>query len=139
MDKHNELLIKLAKKAVKNGEVPVGAFLVCNDKILTSSFNNRRRKYDITGHAEILVINKACKKRRVRYLDDCELYVTLKPCKMCQEVIREARIKKVYYLLDPLKIKENRYNYEVLYEKLDNSNYVEVYRELLRKFFENKR
>lgn len=139
MNKQLFKLIKLAQKATKSNEVPVGAFIVYNNKILTKAYNNRRKKYNITGHAEIIVINRACRKRRVRYLSDCDLYVTLKPCKMCQEVIREAKINRVYYLLDPLKEKENRYNTDIIYEKITDNSLLNKYKDILSNFFKNKR
>ena len=131
--------MKEAKKAVALDEVSIGAVLVKNDKVYTRAFNNRIKSHLVTGHAEILVINKACQKLKYWKLDDCELYVTLKPCKMCMEVIREAGIKVVYYLIDPLDIKENRYKNEVRYIKNDGNLLALEYRQILREFFSKKR
>ena len=92
--------ISEAKKAYKEGNVPVGCVLVRNGKIIAKAHNLKNTKNISIYHAEMLALIKACKKLRKWYLDDCELYVTLKPCEMCLAAIAESRIKKVYYLLD---------------------------------------
>ncbi len=127
-----------AKKSLKKDDVPVGAVLVENDKLLTKGFNNRNKNQSVLGHAEIIVIHKANKKRSKWRLDNCDLYVTLKPCKMCMEVIREAKIRYVYYLLDPLEEKKNRYKDDVIYTKVDMDS-SEVYKKELADFFVKKR
>lgn len=88
---------KEAKKAYEKEEVPVGAVIVKNSKIIARAHNLKETKNIPTAHAEILAVEKACKKEDNWRLEDCEMYVTLKPCKMCQEVIRETRIKHIYY------------------------------------------
>lgn len=97
MDKYMQIAIKEAKKSLKTNDVPVGAIIVENNKILAKSHNTREKKHMITRHAEINVIEKACKKKKTWHLTDCTLYVTLEPCPMCLEVIKQARIKKVIY------------------------------------------
>lgn len=89
--------LKEAKKALLKGEVPIGAVVVRDGKIIARAHNLRESKNDATCHAEILAIRKACKKVGGWRLDDCELYVTLEPCVMCAGAILNARIKKVYY------------------------------------------
>ena len=90
------------------------------------------------GHAEIIAINKATKKLKRWNLNDCELYVTLKPCLMCETIIREARIENVYYLVDKL-------DYKKPFQKTkfkEIENLIEVkkkYRLKLNDFFKNKR
>ena len=98
-----ENLIKLNKKAFKNKEVPVSCVIVKNNKLISKAYNSKIKKHDPTAHAEIIAIKKAAKKLKTWNLNDCELYVTLYPCKMCIDVINEARIKKVYYILDSTK------------------------------------
>ena len=88
---------KEAKKAYDIDEVPVGAVIVKDGKIIARSHNLKETKQVVTAHAEILAVEKASKKINNWRLEDCELYVTLKPCKMCRQVIKEARIKHVYY------------------------------------------
>ncbi len=89
--------LKEAEKAKIKDEVPIGAVIVLNDKIISRAHNQREGKQVATYHAEILAIEKACKKLKSWRLDDCELYVTLEPCIMCAGAIVNARIKKVYY------------------------------------------
>ena len=86
-----------AKKAFKNGEVPVGAVVVKNGKVISSAHNLTRNHIDVTAHAEILAIREAEKKLGDWRLEGCELYVTLEPCMMCMGAIINSRIKKVYF------------------------------------------
>jgi tRNA(adenine34) deaminase len=86
-----------AEKAAKQGEVPIGAVIVRNGKIIAKGRNQRERKQNALYHAEILAIGRACKKLKSWRLDDCELYVTLEPCEMCRGACANARIKTVYF------------------------------------------
>lgn len=88
---------KEAKKAYLKKEVPVGAIIVKEDKIIARAHNLRETKKNVLAHAEILCINKACKKLKSWRLEECEMYVTLYPCQMCLGAIKQARIKKVYF------------------------------------------
>ena len=88
--------IKEAHKAYKKLEVPVGAVIVKDGKIIARAHNQKETKTDTTKHAEILAIQKASKKLKSWRLIDCELYVTLEPCTMCAGAIINSRIKKVY-------------------------------------------
>ena len=89
--------IKEAHKAVDKDEVPIGAVIVLNDKIIARAHNLMEKTQLATAHAEILAINKACKKLKSWRLDDAEMYVTVEPCAMCAGAIVNARIKKVYF------------------------------------------
>ncbi len=89
--------IKEAKKALKHNEVPVGAIIVRFNKIISKGFNKKENKNDVTKHAEMIAISKACKKIKNWRLDDCEIYVTMEPCMMCSGAIEQARIKKIVY------------------------------------------
>lgn len=88
--------LKEAKKAYDKLEVPVGAVIVKDGKIISRAHNLKETKYDTTKHAEILAIQKASKKLNSWRLIDCEMYVTLEPCSMCAGAIINSRIKKVY-------------------------------------------
>ena len=88
--------IKEAEKAYKKLEVPVGAVIVKDGKIIARAHNQKETKTDTTKHAEILAIQKASKKLKSWRLIDCEMYVTLEPCTMCAGAIINSRIKKVY-------------------------------------------
>ena len=88
--------LKEAKKAYDKLEVPVGAVIVKDGKIIARAHNLKETKYDTTKHAEILAIQKASKKLNSWRLLDCEMYVTLEPCSMCAGALINSRIKKVY-------------------------------------------
>lgn len=88
--------LKEAKKAYDKLEVPVGAVIVKDGKIISRAHNLKETKYDTTNHAEILAIQKASKKLKSWRLLDCEMYVTLEPCSMCAGAIINSRIKKIY-------------------------------------------
>jgi tRNA(adenine34) deaminase len=87
--------IKEALKTVD--DIPIGAIIVKDGEIISSAFNQREKDNIITSHAEILAINKACKKLNNWRLNECELYVTLEPCPMCAWAILQARIKTIYF------------------------------------------
>ena len=88
--------LKEAEEAYKKLEVPVGAIIVKDGKIIARAYNQKESKTDTTKHAEILAIQKASKKLKSWRLIDCEMYVTLEPCTMCAGAIIHSRIKKVY-------------------------------------------
>ncbi len=95
----NKKFMKLAiEEAKKSGaEVPVGAVIVQNGKIIAVSHNKKEQKQDATLHAEIVAIKEASKKLKNWRLEGCELYVTLEPCPMCAWAIIQARIARVYF------------------------------------------
>lgn len=88
--------LKEAKKAYDKLEVPVGAVIVKDGKVIARAHNIKEQKNDTTKHAEILAISKASKKLESWRLIDCEMYVTLEPCSMCAGALINSRIKKVY-------------------------------------------
>lgn len=89
--------LRQAQIAFDLGEVPVGAVLVKENKIIAAAYNQNIALRDSTAHSEILVIQKAHQILQSRYLDDCDLYVSLEPCAMCAGAISIARIKRLYY------------------------------------------
>lgn len=91
------IALYLAKKAYKKNEVPVGAVIVKNDKIISKAYNKKESKRNPICHAELIAISKACRKLKTWHLDDCVLYVTLEPCMMCSGAIEQSRIKTVIY------------------------------------------
>lgn len=88
--------LKEAKKAYEKLEVPVGAVIVKDGKIIARGHNLKETKKDTTRHAEIIAIEKASKKLGAWRLLDCEIYVTLEPCSMCAGAMINSRIKKLY-------------------------------------------
>ena len=88
--------LKEAKKALELEEIPVGAVIVKDGKIIARGYNKKELKKDATRHAEIIAIEKASKKLDNWRLIDCEMYVTVEPCVMCAGAIISSRIKKVY-------------------------------------------
>lgn len=88
---------KEAQKALLKDEVPVGAVLVLDGKIIARGHNLKESKQLTTQHAEIVTIQKASKKFNNWHLDNCVLYVTLEPCVMCAGAIMQSRIKEVVY------------------------------------------
>lgn len=129
-----DIAIKEAKKAYNKGEVPVGAVIVKENKILSKSYNMVERKKDATRHAEIIAIQKAAKKLRNWRLNKCEMYVTLEPCNMCVSAIELSRIEKVYFIVSKDKeilLKKEKY-INVNYKKEETLN-------IIKNFFKNRR
>ena len=89
--------LKQAEKAYAENEVPIGAVIVRDGKVIARAHNERHRKQIATRHAEMICIEKACKKLKSWRLDDCELFVTLEPCPMCAGAALNARLKRVVY------------------------------------------
>ncbi len=89
--------LKRAEKGMAQGEVPVGAVIVHEGKIIASGYNRRAKTQLATSHAEIYAIERACKKFGSWRLPECDLYVTLEPCPMCMGAALNARIRKVYF------------------------------------------
>lgn len=126
-------LKKLSLKAWKHQEVPIGCIIVRNGKIVSKAYNKKESKNNPLLHAEVVAITKACKKLKDWRLDDCEMYVTLEPCNMCKEIIKESRIKKVIYIL------ESKVDKKILtnYEKCDKEE--GYFKKIISSFFQEKR
>ncbi len=135
-----------AKKAYNKMEVPVGAVIVKDGKVIASAYNQKETKCDTTRHAEITVIQKASKKLNSWRLNDCEMYVTLEPCPMCAGAIIQSRIKKVYYGTPDEKtgavgsklnlFKDFKFNHNVEFE---NAILEKECKEMLQSFFKELR
>lgn len=96
MDFMKQTLI-LARRAFSHDDVPIGAVIVRDGKIVARGENQVQKKHNPTLHAEIVAINRACKKLGQKFLDDCDIYVSLEPCAMCATAISFARIKNIYF------------------------------------------
>ena len=130
-------LIKLLNKANNSDEVPVSALIIKNDKIISTAYNKREKNNNVLGHAEILCINKASKKLHTWKLDDCILYVTLKPCSMCESIIKESRIKEVKYIID--KSDEKKEYNRTKTNKITNLEAETQIKNIMNNFFKRKR
>lgn len=91
-----KIALDLAKKAYNKNEVPIGAVIVKNNKIISKGYNTREKSQQALNHAEIIAISKACKKLKSWRLNDCVMYVTLEPCAMCAGAILNSRLKSVH-------------------------------------------
>lgn len=128
-EKYYEEIIRLAKRAYKKGEVPVGAIIVKNGKVLAKAYNMVEKDKNATLHAEILAIKKASKKLKNWRLNGCEMYVTLEPCDMCTGAIKLSRISKVYYM-----VKKNDNN-NSSQEYIHLSQYSDEFKKMIQDFF----
>ncbi|RLD44545.1 MAG: nucleoside deaminase [Bacteroidetes bacterium] len=133
--------LKEAKKAFEKDEVPIGAVIVCNNKIIARSHNMTEELNDSTAHAEMLAITAAENYLGSKYLNKCSLYVTLEPCVMCAGASYWSRLAKVIYGAS-----DDRYGYKKAGDKLFHPKteiisgiMAEETGELLKSFFKKKR
>ena len=146
MEKYMKIAYKEAEKAYKNGEVPVGAVIVKDNVVVSKAYNKKEKYQCTTKHAEIIAIEKACKKLKTWHLDDCEIYITMEPCMMCTGAIIQSRIKKIYYGAESTD-NNNHKIFQDICNSSDNNDKINYYHnimqlecsELLRKFFVSKR
>ena len=145
-EKYMKEAIKEAKKAELKEEVPIGCVIVKDDKIIARAYNLRESKQQSIAHAEILAIEKACKKIGSWRLENCDLYVTLEPCPMCSGAILQSRISNVIYGAKDFKggcIESCMKMYEVAgfnhYPKTISGILEDECAELLTSFFKKKR
>lgn len=139
------LALKEAKKAYKKGEIPIGAVVVKNGKIISKAHNLKESKKTVTKHAEILAIEKACAKLKNWRLIDCIIYVTMFPCPMCASAINQSRISKIVYgtipeyvdrvVVEKILMDKNYGNQVQVVEKVMHDECLKI----LRKFFVEKR
>lgn len=142
-----ESAFQCALKAKKHDDVPIGAVIVCDGKIIARGRNKVQKKKNPTLHAEIDAINKATKKLSRKFLDDCEIYVTLEPCAMCATAISLARINKVYFaatdekgggILHGAKVFDtDKHLFKPAVEQLPE--YADQSAQMLKQFFKEKR
>lgn len=138
MNEYINELLKLSKKAYKNNEVPVGAIIVFNNNIIGKGYNVRTKNNDVLGHAEIIAIRKAARKLKDWRLNECDLYVTLEPCSMCKEIIKQSRIKNVYYLVNKLDYKKEYEKTSFIKDDTIDSFQRQKYKDELSTFFKDK-
>ena len=141
-----EKATELGYKACSKEEIPVGAVIVKNNKIISKAYNTRERSQVATHHAEILAIEKACKKLKTWHLEECEIYITMEPCLMCTGAIIQARIPIVYYAVNNEKFGISNY-FDIEKKVKINNHYIQFYggylkketQSMLKVFFETKR
>lgn len=129
--------LEKAKKALLKDEVPIGAVIVKDNKIIAASYNTKELSKIATHHAEINAINIACKKLKTWHLEDCILYTTVEPCLMCTGAIIQSRIQKVVYGTD-----NEAFGYlRNIKDKIEVISYIkeEECKKLLSDFFKEKR
>ena len=144
-NKYMHLAIKEAKKAYEENEVPIGAVIVKDNKVIARAYNQKEKYKNACAHAEILAIQKASKKLNNWRLINCTMYVTLEPCAMCASAINQARISRlVYSLKDESNGAVNSKIKLYKFKTINNPPKVKIledkeYKLLIQKFFKDKR
>lgn len=131
------ILMENTNKSLENNDVPVGAVIVKDGQVLAFGYNTREHDQNVLGHAEINAILEAQKVLKNWNLSGCDLYVTLVPCSMCLEIIKQSRINNIYYLLDKPTFKREFYKTKL--QKITDTNYENKYAEILSNFFKKLR
>lgn len=130
-----------ARKAFDEDEVPIGAVIVCNGRIIARAHNLTETLNDVTAHAEMQAITAAATNIGGKYLSDCTLYVTVEPCPMCAGAIAWSQLGRLVYGAADEKRGYLRYSPNVLHPKTNVTSGIcaEEASELMKKFFQSKR
>ena len=133
--------IREARKALHEGEIPVGVVIVSNQQIIARAHNDTERLSDTTAHAEMMAITAASTYLGSKYLEDCTMYVTLEPCIMCAGALYWSRIRRIVYGAEDPRCGFMRYGKELLYPKtkLEYGILTNECSTLLKDFFSSKR
>lgn len=133
--------IEEAHKAEEMGEVPIGAVVVCKNKIIGKGFNQIETLNDVTAHAEMLAITAASNYLGSKYLKDCKLYVTLEPCAMCATAINHSQLAEVVYGAKDSKRGYSNFTPALMHPKalIKREYFEEECARLLKDFFKSKR
>jgi len=136
-----QVALNEAKRARDEDEVPVGAVIVSDGKILGKGYNQVERLCDVTAHAEIIAITAASNFLGAKYLEDCTLYVTLEPCPMCAAALKWSRIGRIVYAASDPKGGYSTISNELLHPKTEVSKGImqEECGAILTEFFRKKR
>jgi tRNA(adenine34) deaminase len=131
------IIMENTNKSLENNDVPVGAVIVKDGQVLAFGYNTREKDQNVLGHAEINAILEAQKILNNWNLSGCDLYVTLVPCSMCLEIIKQSRIDTIYYLLDKPASKKEFYKTKM--QKINDASYENKYADILSDFFKKLR
>lgn len=131
------ILMENTNKSLENNDVPVGSVIVKDGKVLAFGYNTREKDQNVLGHAEINAILETQKILNNWNLSGCDLYVTLVPCSMCLEIIKQSRIDTIYYLLDKPASKKEFYKTKM--QKINDASYENKYADILSDFFKKLR
>ncbi len=126
-----------AKKAYDKNEIPVGAVIVENGKIIAKAFNKKNSTKVVCNHAEMIAIIKACHVNKDWRLNECTIYITMEPCPMCASAIQQARIKRVVYGCSSNNIENSKLINDILNNsaEIENGILENECSSLIRKFF----
>ena len=130
-----------ANEAYKQGEIPIGAVVVCRDKIIAKSHNLTELLHDVTAHAEMQAITAAAEHLGGKYLTDCTLYVTIEPCIMCAGALGWSQISRIVYGASDEKRGYSRFAPKALHPRTEvvSGIMAEECAELMQHFFQEKR
>lgn len=130
-----------ARQALREGEIPIGAVVVCKDRIIARAHNLTETLCDVTAHAEMQAITAAANQLGGKYLTDCTLYVTVEPCTMCAGAIGWAQIPRIVYGCADDKRGFHTYAPRAMHPKATISGGIleEECRQLMQEFFRQKR
>ena len=130
-----------ATKAYDMGEIPIGAVVVCQDRIIARAHNQTELLNDVTAHAEMLAVTAAANYLGSKYLHDCTLYVTIEPCIMCAGALAWAQFSRIVYGASEDKTGFMRYGKELLHPKtkVEFGIKQEECKRLMMTFFQEKR
>lgn len=133
--------LKLAQQAYDEDEIPVGALVVCENKIIGKGYNQTERLTDVTAHAEMLALTSAFSALNSKYLKECTLYVTLEPCVMCAGALYWSQISRIVFGASDEKRGYQRFNTEIIHPKTEIISGVmaQESEQLMKNFFQAKR
>ncbi len=136
-----EMALKQAEQALEEDEIPIGAIVVCDNKVIGRGYNQTEKLHDATAHAEMIAITAAANYLNSKYLRECTLYVTLEPCVMCVGAAKWSQIGNIVYGASDPKGGFTCVHQPILHPKTTIVDSIEAEKcgELLTRFFQSKR